>query len=230
MTTAHSNTTAAGSGLHPDLFDAVAFEARLAAARLRRQAVVAEQASAARDARPPALVIDAAGSPRLARPRWPWIAGAAAAGGLAVLLLSAGAREPAAVPAADAAANAAVDPVVPAPVFVALLPVVPAKVSAPLPAFPSVAAPTGPVPRPADLRVPRPTQAAVRSARNAPRDPVTPPEAVGLIVRDLNAATIGRVAGALGIRGRKDVPGVPVSVRVDRRGLGFDGRPQAKSR
>ena len=59
---------------------------------------------------------------------------------------------------------------------------------------------------------------AVRSARNAPRQ-VTPPQAVRMAVRDLNAFTIGRTAAALGVRERVLVPGVPVAVTLDRRGL-----------
>ena len=75
-----------------------------------------------------------------------------------------------------------------------------------------------PEPRPAAADLPRVSGSATRSARNAPR-PITPPQAVGLIVRDLNAATVGRTAAALGVRERVAVPGVPLAVTLDRRGL-----------
>jgi hypothetical protein len=75
-----------------------------------------------------------------------------------------------------------------------------------------------PEPRPAGHSVAPAPGTAVRSARNAPR-PITPPQALRLVVRDLNAATVGRTAGALGVRERVAVPGVPLAFTLDRRGL-----------
>ena len=40
-----------------------------------------------------------------------------------------------------------------------------------------------------------------------------------MVVRDLNAGTVGRTAAALGVRERVLVPGVPLAVTLDRRGL-----------
>ncbi|HVH03715.1 MAG TPA: hypothetical protein VM891_12355 [Amaricoccus sp.] len=92
---------------------------------------------------------------------------------------------------------------------------------APIPDPAAEAATPGPAPRPAGHRVSR---GATRSARNAPK-PITPPQALRLIVRDLNAATLGRTAAALGVRERVAVPGVPLAVTLDRRGLRLSQRP-----
>jgi hypothetical protein len=75
-----------------------------------------------------------------------------------------------------------------------------------------------PQPRPAAHSIPQPARAAVRSARNAPRA-VTPPQAIGIVVRDLNRFTVGRAAAKLGVRERITVPGAPLTVTLDGRGL-----------
>ena len=46
-----------------------------------------------------------------------------------------------------------------------------------------------------------------------------------MFVRDVNAATVGTTAGALGLRERVAVPGVPLAVTLDRRGLRIIERP-----
>jgi hypothetical protein len=235
MTAEYEEGSAAESELPADPFDPVAFEARLAAARLRRNSALAAQ-SAVRDARPPAPALAAAPPHPLRlvrglrrRPAGIWLAAGIAAGACLALLASVLAPPPAA-PTAVAPAPARVI-ALPAPAGTvpaveattagpAALPPVQLAI-APIPDPAAEAATPGPAPRPAGHRVSR---GATRSARNAPK-PITPPQALRLIVRDLNAATLGRTAAALGVRERVAVPGVPLAVTLDRRGLRLSQRP-----
>jgi hypothetical protein len=234
MTAAHGSDSAAGARPPVDPFDPVALEARLAAARLRRNSALAVR-TAARDARPPAPAGAAAAPPRpihslavrfRGRPATA-LAGLAAGFCLAVLLgpaLPFAARSPEPVAAEPAVVAVAPTVVTTAPAT----PAAPAAVAAIAPTLadpPPTETASRPEPRPAAHQVPRVT----RSARNAPRAP-TPPEAVGLMVRDINAATLGRAARALGVRERVAVPGVPLAVTIDRRGLRLHERPVRKRR
>ena len=226
MTAEYEEGSAAESELPADPFDPVAFEARLAAARLRRNSALAAQ-SAVRDARPPAPALAAAPPHPLRlvrglrrRPAGIWLAAGIAAGACLALLASVLAPPPAA-PTAVAPAPARVI-ALPAPA--GTVPAVEATTAGPA-ALPPVQLAIAPIPdpasRPAGHRVSR---GATRSARNAPK-PITPPQALRLIVRDLNAATLGRTAAALGVRERVAVPGVPLAVTLDRRGLRLSQRP-----
>jgi hypothetical protein len=245
MTAAHRSDSGAGAGPPADPFDPVALEARLAAARLRRNSALAAR-TAARGARPPAPAGAAVTPPRpihaLAARLGSRVSGrpVAALGGVVAgfcLMLLLGpalpfaARPPApetATPRLVAAAPPV--PVAPAATTTGPPPSAVAAVATPAGALPPLAEPAPrPEPRPAAHRVPQPAGAATRSARNAPR-PLSPPEAVGLLVRDLNAATLGRTAAALGVRERVIVPGVPLSVTLDRRGLRLHERPVRKRR
>jgi hypothetical protein len=203
-----------------DPFDPVALEARLAAARLRRSSVLAER-SASRDASPPAPAATAAAPPRpTLLGRLPWLASGRVAAVLAGIVagtclvlplglaLSPAPPPPAATPSPAPAALAVAAPVAAAP----------PPVAAAAPAAPPAEAALRPAPRPSGHRVASVPGPATRSARNAPRQ-VTPPQAVRMAVRDLNAFTIGSTARALGVRERVAVPGVPLAVTIDRRGL-----------
>jgi hypothetical protein len=228
MTSAQWEGLAAGAGSPEELFDPVAFEARLAAARLRRMAALAER-SARRDARPPAPA-DASAPP----PHRPAAPGGAAralpvlAGGLALALAfvaaglhlggagtgpRAGAVTPLPAPALTP---------VPPPAAPALLPVPPPAAIAPEPDV------LRPLPRPpaAQASPRRAAGAGVRVSRSTrgPERATTPPQAVRMLARDLNAATIGRTAAALGVRERVAIPGLPLSVTLDRRGFRLHGQ------
>ena len=65
----------------------------------------------------------------------------------------------------------------------------------------------------------RPPPEPRSAARATPRGRSRRRRPCRMAVRDLNAFTIGRAAAALGVRERAAVPGVPVAVTLDRRGL-----------
>ena len=231
MTAAHGDfSTDASRSVDP--FDPVALEARLAVARLRRSSVLAERSATARDASPPAPAAAAAAPPRPTGPgrlralvssrivssRTGAVLAGIVAGTCLALALTPAPPPPAAPPSPPAVAAA---PPSPPPAVAAAAPpvaVAPVRVAAAAPTAPPAEVALRPAPRPAGHEVAPASGTAVRSARNAPRQ-VTPPQAVRMAVRDLNAFTIGRTAAALGVRERVLVPGVPVAVTLDRRGL-----------
>jgi hypothetical protein len=196
-----------------DPFDPVALEARLAEARARRARVLAARVEpSAAPARASALEAPRqfAGQfvPRL-RGMPGFLLGLGLGAGLAAPLVVGliPPRVPAPAPAMVDAAPVTVAP----PVKVAAL-VMPTALLNPLPA----AAASGPMPRPADHAVAN--AAVTRSARNAP--PALPPQVVvRRLARDVNAATVGRAVATLGVRERVAVPGLPLSITLDRRGL-----------
>ena len=209
-----------------DLLDPVALERRLQAARIRRAAALSAapvERGAARAKPPsPSPSLAAAASPRAARAAGAPRLVACLAAGLTVAALAAllplWERPPkvwhelAAMPvprssAPPAPAGHASTARVEAPA--ALMPLPPA-----VPADRMIA--RGPAPRPAGLvLVSSPDRHATRSTRNRPGG--APPEAIARAVGQLNMATIGRAAGALGVRERLRLPGLTLS--LDRRGL-----------
>jgi len=235
MTAAHGELSADASR-SIDPFDPIALEARLAEARLRRSSVLvggpvlAERSAAARDAPPPAPAVAAAAPPHptgllRAAVRHPLagrlaavLAGIAVGVGCVVALGPAPESRPPAIAAAPSPAPVVATAPPAGPPVAARVPEASAAEAARVPAAPPAEAAARPEPRPAGHQVARATGTAVRSARNAPR-PVTPPQAVRLVVRDLNRATVGRTAATLGVRERLTVPGVPLAVTLDRRGL-----------
>ena len=212
MTVAHGEGEAADRVPAVDPFDPVALEARLAAARLRRRVALARRPAVVGDVRPPAPARRAAPPHRfdrlLGRVGERPAAVASFALGLAVavllgILVSARSTGPAPMTA-----------VAPAKVTVGSAPALARLVARPA----ALAQVEPPAPRPVALAGGSPGSTVVRSARNSPRA-TTPPQAVRYLVRDINAATLGRTAKALGVRERVAVPGLPLAVTLDRRGL-----------
>ena len=196
-----------------DPFDPVALEARLAEARARRARVLAARdmpAAAAPEASALEPVRRFAGQfVRRLRATPGFLLGLGLGAGLAAMLVVA--LVPSQAPAPAAAPGGAAPVMVAPAVKVAAL-VMPTALLNPLPA----AAAPGPMPRPANHAVA--DTAVTWSARNAPAT-LPPHVVVKRLARDVNAATVGRAAATLGVRERVAVPGLPLSITLDRRGL-----------
>jgi hypothetical protein len=197
-----------------DPFDPVALEARLAEARARRARVLRARVEPAAASAGAASALEpvwrfAGGFARRLRATPGFLLGLGLGAGLAAPLVVALVPSPPPAPAA-ATVDAAPATVAP-PVKVAAL-VMPTALLNPLPA----AAAPRPMPRPADHAVA--SAAVTRSARNAPAT-LPPQVAVRRLARDVNAATVGRAAATLGVRERVALPGLPLSITLDRRGL-----------
>jgi nicotinate-nucleotide--dimethylbenzimidazole phosphoribosyltransferase len=197
------------------LIDPVALEARLAEARLRRARALASPRPAA--SRWTAARLAAA----LRRPaRLPaFLAGLAA--GVALAAAPALLRPTPPVALTEIAAPAPPAAGMPSPAPVADLG--PVAAAAPAALAPRAAAALRPEPRPPGFVSPAPGP-VVQSARNRPAssDPVA--RAVG----ELNAATLGQAAAALGLRQRVALPGLTLT--LDRRGLRLHPHPATPKR